>query len=120
MGKEYEEEEREEEGGGGEGRGRRREEERVWSAGPPRSSLALAVLTDAPGSIWAGVVASAAHDHLALAGVRAHCVDAVEARAAGLRQTGALIDVCRMRGGGGGEGGKKRETQRTRVLERER
>lgn len=30
---------------------------------------ALAVLTDAPGSIWAGVVASAAHDHLALAGV---------------------------------------------------
>lgn len=103
MGREYEEEEE--------------EEERVWSAGPLWSSLALAVLTDAPGSIWAGMVASAAHDHLALAGVRAHRVDAVEARAAGLRQTGALIDVCRSRRGGGG---KKRETQRIRVLERER
>ena len=43
------------------------------------------------------MVTRAAHDHLPLAGVGAHRVDAVETRAAGLPQGATLVNVWRSR-----------------------
>lgn len=53
-------------------------------------------LTDALGSVRAGMVPVAAHDDLLLACVGAHRVDTVEAGAARLAQAAALIYVCRI------------------------
>ena len=51
--------------------------------------------TNASGAIWAGMVTTATNEHLPLAGVGAHGVEAGESWTAGLAQTHALIHICR-------------------------